>query len=174
VARDEHAEHHERPVPGQTFRHDPEPRGRGPAPKLRREIADSVVQVVAAEREPGHVVEGVAEMGELPVEQRRHAAALMQEVPRADVSVAECDVLRFARSISREPREGEPDQWGRPRDALLVDSAPEVELGLRRARSSRPSEARKRQGCCIDAVKRCERIDVAVHHFPSSFGCERV
>jgi hypothetical protein len=174
MARDQHAQHHQCPVP-----RDAPPLGgqagkRRPARELGVEVADAVGEVVAAEAEPREVVERVAEVRELPVEQGGDAALRVQEVPGPDVAVTERDAVGGAWRVALQPCEGEARERCGALDARLEHAAPERELGPRRVGGRGPCEARQRQAGGVHPVQRGERVHVAVHHAGAGGGLEAV
>ena len=119
--------------------------------------------MVAAEREPAEVVHGIAEMRELPVEQRRDARAVVEEVAGADIAVTQHGVGALGR-VACEPSEREARERRRALHARVEDAAPEREFGERViarvlwARKTRQLELRG-----VHAVQLRERLGVIEH-----------
>ena len=94
--------HHERQVPTETVGVD-RPTGGGLVlgqPLAR--IAER--RVCTAHPEPGHVFVGIADMGQLPVDHRRHPSALDHEVAGADVAVHQRRALVRRRRVAARIR----------------------------------------------------------------------
>ena len=123
--RHQPAEHHEGPVVLDAAAVDGQAGPRRPPRELRREVAAAAGHVVAPEHPPPEVVHRVAQVGELPVEQCGHPAAVVQEVPRA----------RRRRGTARSERR----PWGRTGAARRGCSGPVATASWSGSRGSCPT-----------------------------------